>query len=58
MGMEQMTREEAKETIRDMLLKWDTGMEAVMAQGHSKADAEEIVGRYFTAMAKKENLSN
>ncbi len=54
MGMEQMTREEGKETIRDMLAKWDTGMKAVMDQGHSRVAAEEIVGRYFTAQAKKE----
>lgn len=53
-GMEQMTREEALETVRDMLTKWDTGMKAVMAQGYSEVDAEEIVGRYFTAQAKKE----
>ena len=47
--MEQMTAAEAKEVIRDMLTTWDTALKAVLAQGYSETDAQEIVGRYFAA---------
>ena len=48
-GMEQMTPQEAVATVRDMMDKWDYAMKVVTDQGYSDQDAQEIVGRYFTA---------
>ena len=48
-GMEQMTAQEASDTIRDMMDKWDYAMKVVTSRGYSVQDAEEIVGRYFAA---------
>ncbi len=47
-GIEQMSPQEARETIREMLDKWEYCIGVAMRQGCSRVQAEEVTGRYFS----------
>ena len=45
--MERMTDQEGRETIREIMEKWDAAVSVAIGLGQSQAQAEETAGRYF-----------